>query len=473
MLPEERLPARQLPPRERGRQGNTLQRLDLVAVEFRRIPGSGQIHASGHDVDDMPHLRFKVSSQLPPDARRPVSDQGRGDAPLVNPVLVFAKRGVGHVRPGLPVTNVGVGRTGHHPGSTAHPPSVPCLHRRSGTGLQFIASHGSEVLRCRLLYRTTPAWLRTGAVVLQKKDEGVVKSSIGLELGNNPANALVHPANHGGVGLHVPGLPRLVRHPIPFSNRRSFSPAIVEQSQLRHPLPAGPANGIIPLIVFSPVSLDVLLRRLQRPVGSGVGDIKEEGCLLPGILTEERHRVVADRIGVIKRFRAVFGIVFRRDEGVLTREAFGIVEAAEAANRPVEPIESPLHRPVGGVAHRMRTGHMPLPGHRRVVARRLQHLGDRHGLVAQVSRVSRCAFHFPHHEPHPCLVRVEPGEERRTRGTAARAVVELREAQPVRRQRVELWSGNLAAVTSEIGIAHVIGEDEHDIRSGRRESGCP
>lgn len=54
--------------------------------------------------------------------------------------------------------------------------------------------------------------------------------------------------------------------------------------------------------------------------------------------------------------------------------------------------------------------------------------------------------------------------ERRPARTADRAIVKLREAHTFRRQLVDRWRSNLAAVAAEIGKAHVIGHDDDDIR---------
>ena len=61
------------------------------------------------------------------------------------------------------------------------------------------------------------------------------------------------------------------------------------------------------------------------------------------------------------------------------------------------------------------------------------------------------------------LLRVIAGEHRRARRPAARGVVELREAQTAFGERVEIRRLDFAAVTTEVGIAEVIGKDEKDV----------
>src|SRR5207247_7979475 len=55
------------------------------------------------------------------------------------------------------------------------------------------------------------------------------------------------------------------------------------------------------------------------------------------------------------------------------------------------------------------------------------------------------------------LLGVVSGEDRGPRRPAPRRVVELREAQAILRQCIEVRRGNLAAVTARIGEAHEIG----------------
>ena len=63
------------------------------------------------------------------------------------------------------------------------------------------------------------------------------------------------------------------------------------------------------------------------------------------------------------------------------------------------------------------------------------------------------------------LVAVEPGQQRHPRRVALGRVVELREPQPVGRQRVEVRRLDLRAVTPQVGEAQVVGHDQHDVGS--------
>ena len=44
-----------------------------------------------------------------------------------------------------------------------------------------------------------------GAVVLEVKDQGIFQLSLGLEFGEEAADALIHAVDHGGVDFHATG----------------------------------------------------------------------------------------------------------------------------------------------------------------------------------------------------------------------------------------------------------------------------
>ena len=63
----------------------------------------------------------------------------------------------------------------------------------------------------------------------------------------------------------------------------------------------------------------------------------------------------------------------------------------------------------------------------------------------------------------PNRVRVVAGEKFGPGGVAFGGVVELREPQTVFSQLVEIGGLNLPAVTTDIGIAHVVDHDENEV----------
>ena len=69
------------------------------------------------------------------------------------------------------------------------------------------------------------------------------------------------------------------------------------------------------------------------------------------------------------------------------------------------------------------------------------------------------------------LLRVVTGENGTALRPAARGVVKSRETQAVFSECIQTRRHDFPAVTAEIGIAHIIGEDEQDIRPGRGRHG--
>ena len=69
-----------------------------------------------------------------------------------------------------------------------------------------------------------------------------------------------------------------------------------------------------------------------------------------------------------------------------------------------------------------------------------------------------------HHVADAGLVRIQSGQQRRARRATAAHVVKLREAQSARGEFVEIRRGDFRAVTTEVGKAEVIGEDNYDVR---------
>ena len=69
------------------------------------------------------------------------------------------------------------------------------------------------------------------------------------------------------------------------------------------------------------------------------------------------------------------------------------------------------------------------------------------------------------HVSDACLVWVQSRQQRCARGAATRRVVELRESQSAVRQPVKVRRLHLAAVAAEVGITHVIVQNQQNIRS--------
>ena len=301
------------------------------------------------------------------------------------------------------------------------------------------------------------------AVVGEENDERVVEDAVALERLQDAPDALVHAVDLRGVDLHAAQEPRLVIRILPRRLRRIARrqlPAAVQDAPLDEPVEALLAQPVPALVEAAAVLRDVLVVRVQRPMRRGVCHVLEErrSRVVALVLVEEGDRLVADRVGVEEagRARLVLDVI------VAARERVRIVEAAGADDRAVELVEAALQRPGVGRLHEARCD-VPLAAHVGAVAVALQRLRDRGAAMVEVAGV---AFgpRVVREDAHAGLVRMESREHRCPRRAASRRVVELREAQAVRRQAVEVGRLDLAAVAADVREAHVVVEDQHDVR---------
>ena len=183
------------------------------------------------------------------------------------------------------------------------------------------------------------------------------------------------------------------------------------------------------------------------------------------VLADELGRVIADRVGVVVFFGAILRVVGHGEERVVADEGAGVPETAGPLNGAVVAVEAALERPVvtlrlgfGGVAGR----EVPLARDVVPVAGGLEDFGHRHAPPAEFAAIGIDAV-VVQHVADAGLMRVEAGEERGARGTAAGGIVEVREAQAAGGERIEIGRGDLAAEAADVGIAHIVGEDEDDV----------
>ena len=128
-------------------------------------------------------------------------------------------------------------------------------------------------------------------------------------------------------------------------------------------------------------------------------------------------------------------------------------------------VETPLAWPtVFGSLGLYVTRNVPLPAHIGSVTRRAKRLGNRHATMIQIPAITLQPV-IGRHVSDACLVWVQSRQQRCARGAATRRVVELRESQSAVRQPVKVRRLHLAAVAAEVGITHVIVQNQQNIRS--------
>ncbi len=177
------------------------------------------------------------------------------------------------------------------------------------------------------------------------------------------------------------------------------------------------------------------------------------------VLVDVGDGLVADGVGVEE---AAVGLGLVLDVVVAARQRIGIVEAAGADDGAEELVEAALQGP--GIGRlRQAARHVPLAAHVGLVAVGLERLGNGDAALVQVAGIA-LRTGIVGQDADTGLMRVQTGQHRCARGTAARRIVELREAQAVARQPVEVGRFDLAAVAAEVGIAHVVVEDENNVR---------
>ena len=226
--------------------------------------------------------------------RRPVGDQRRADAALVDPVLVFAERGVARrspspgrrrrrCRPGRADT-FGPSARGSRRASAAAPwpaRQLLRLHRRQRRfggarlfGVVLVALRpivsAQPPLSCRNKISVLSSW--------------PVLASARRRSGRCP----------GPCGRPSPRRPPCTRPPTPCpplcpSRRPAASTAISGRSGRASGLcEAGLADRLVAAVVFALVFGDVLRQGVHRPVGGGVGDVQEERLARRAVLRARR-----------------------------------------------------------------------------------------------------------------------------------------------------------------------------------------
>ncbi len=392
------------------------------------------------------------------DTGRPAHDQRGGDSALVVEALVQPEGGVGHVRPRDPVALVRVVRA-RHDGRI----EIADLDRLAVE--RVVTAHLLGTVEDVVVPAGRVDLLGASPVVRQEEDERIVEHAPLLELADDPPDVGVQDLDLGGVDLHAPELPRLVRLVLPGGHAMvplRERPLRVDDPHGGLPLVAR-LSQLVPAHVEAPLrALDGVLGGVQGPVRGGERGVEEERLvrLLLQVIADEPGGVVTQRVRVVEaRLHLVLGRI------VAERERLGLEVAVRAVDVPEIPVEPTLQRPVVLLLHRLgvdEVGHVPFAARVGTVARALEHFRQGHALLVEVAPVTR-QLGVVHHVAHTGLLRVQPRQQARARRTAASAVVEVREAKALARQPVDVRRTHLSTVARDVGEAHVVGEDEHDV----------
>ncbi len=439
------------------------KRLDAVAAVERRIGRTRQLQAGGHDVEEAAGLRRDGSLLALSQARRPVDDGGSRRAAVELRCLPVA---VGCVDSPCPAcVQVVVGELSARNGSIAD-------HRLPVSGAVLAVEVADGVVLARR------------AIIGCEDDEGVVEDAPSLQLVDDAPYVLVHTVYHGGMHLHVCRLEGLVCLILPLASggiRGGRRLRGVNESQFLHPLVAALAQGIPAVVEPALVLGDVLRLGMQRPVWFLEGNVHEEGTAVGGHLIHHVDGLVRHEVGVVEVSRNAVRedrlLVVDKGEGVeVVRHApdgapvlveapvAGIgVEGCEGTVPEVVLMGEPLHL-FRLAAYAFGEREVPFAAHGSVVSGIAECLGNGDTVVR----------HAQSHAGDAYGLCVAACQKLRPRRTAAPGVVELREAHAVLGQRVEVRTLHLAAETLQVGVAHVVNDDEHDVgpRSLLRGGNC-
>lgn len=181
---------------------------------------------------------------------------------------------------------------------------------------------------------------------------------------------------------------------------------------------------------------------------------------------DEFHRMIGEGVGGVKRF---VGRAFRVfDWSVPKRHSAwvnGMKETCRTSERAKVPIESALLGPQTLVVHTQ----MPLTCHQSHVAVLSKHFGHSDAVVIEESLiVDRRTFVglFARRERHVSdahLMWVQSRHQCRSGRAATAAVVELIEANAAMGQSVDIGRVDLASVTTDVRVAHIVHHDQDDV----------
>ena len=200
--------------------------------------------------------------------------------------------------------------------------------------------------------------------------------------------------------------------------------------------------------------------------GCGVGQVQEVGTFGIGL----GHELGGAPGEVVGRVVVRRQLGYRRGAGEQLRGGIGRPVVARPAEDAVVAVEAAVRGPVG-----TERADVPLAGHEGLVTVGLERLGQGRRVVAQVALVGTAGDRLVELEVGMALgshvadagaVGIQTGQQRRPRRAAAGTVVELGVADARFGEGVDMRGVDLPAVAAQIGITHVIHQDDDHVGSG-------
>ncbi len=439
---------------ERAREGHAVDRCLRDAVDLVGRLDAEHVEHGRRQVDRVHVLAAHLAPGI--DACRPRDDERVCDPTLVDLALPAPERRV----------------AGHRPA-----PWVVVVCRRSadlvdaGDGLRDGAA--GEVPRAGVVDRPMLPTLRRGSVVREREHERVVEPPDLLEEVEHAPEVMIGVAQEGREALHeargdallVPRERVPCRHPL--GARRELGPLgqqpellLAGEGRLPPRVPAGVEVAAVPL--------DPVRRRVMGRVAGARAEIEKERLVRIGGLQvgDELDRpvgdVLAEVVAVLPRPRRRHPVAVVHERG---RELVRL-----AAEEAVETIEAASQRPpfarraeVALVIRRQ----MPLADRVRAVAERSEHFGKEAVLLADTSVVPGESGREIGDPAHTDAVVIAPREDAGARRGAERGRVEVRVAQPVRRQPVERGGCDVGTEAAELCEPHVVEQHDQHVRRSR------
>ena len=237
-----------------------------------------------------------------------------------------------------------------------------------------------------------------------------------------------------------------------------------DQSHCRLALKARGANRVPAGIVTATIFRQICFLGLQWPVHGIVGDVEEErpGRVLVADLADKADRLVHPIVGRV----IAFGILVDRGDDVVVDDARREKVTGFAFEKSIETVEAAIGRP-GRVGRHTVGRIVPLADRDGGVSGGAQGFGDGRRVERNVAEIARKARIVVGEPPGRHRMRVSPGQQGGARRRANRMRRIMREADPAAGERIDVGCRDLRAVTADIGPAHIVHQDDHDIWRSR------